>query len=297
MYSKDIIKLCLQLFADGAESGVTGAAAVSPSGDTSPNAVVYGKQEEAPAAEVQNEETPPVVDRNAEFEKLIRGEYKDLYNAKVQSTVQQRLKATKDTVDKYNAFLPTMELLGKRYGVDIKDTDALVKAIEDDDAYWEREAADRGSTVEDVKRLYKAERDASVMRRQMEERQARDEANKQYNAWMQAAEEIRGIYPAFDLEGEMGNPQFTRLLRNGVDMRTAFEVIHKDEILPAAMRYAAKETERRVTASIAAGAARPSENGNSSQSAARVKSDPSALTSRDFEEIRRRVNRGEKISF
>lgn len=296
MYKTETIELCLQLFADGAESGVTGTAAVSPSGDTA-EAVVYGKQADAPAAEVQSEETTPTVDRNAEFEKLIRGEFKDLYNAKVQATIQQRLKGSKDIVDKYNAFLPTMELLGKRYGVDVNDTDALVKAIEDDDAYWEREAANKGSTVEDLKRLYKAERDASLMRRQMEERQARDEANRQYNAWMRSAEEIRGIYPSFDLESELANNQFTRLLKNGVDMRTAYEVVHKDEIIPAAMQFAAKETERRVTASIAAGVARPSENGNSSQSAAMVKNDPNALTSKDFTEIRKRVNGGEKISF
>ena len=85
------------------------------------------------------------------------------------------------------------------------------------------------------------------------------------------------------------------LLNCGV--RTAYEVIHKDEIIPAAMHMTAKTVEQKLTNKIIAGGARPSENGNSSQGASVTKSDVSQLTKADRAEIARRVARGEKISF
>ena len=104
--------LSLQLFADGAAAGdggtaegqgVTAAAALPqiPGVKSNPLAnVKYGIQEEgAPAAEV-NTETAAQPDRNAEFEKLIKGEYKEQYDARVQDTVQKRLKGSKDIVEK-----------------------------------------------------------------------------------------------------------------------------------------------------------------------------------------------------
>ena len=74
-------------------------------------------------------------------------------------------------------------------------------------------------------------------------------------------------------------------------------MIHKDDIIPAAMQFTAKTVEQKLTNKIIAGGARPSENGISSQSAAQVKSDVSQLTKADRAEIIRRVQRGEKIRF
>ena len=78
-------------------------------------------------------------------------------------------------------------------------------------------------------------------------------------------------------------------------MRTAYEVLHKDEIIPAAMQFTAKTVESKLAKKIAAGGQRPAENGMGSGSPAVVKSDPSQWTRADREEIRRRVARGEKI--
>jgi hypothetical protein len=52
-----------------------------------------------------------------------------------------------------------------------------------------------------------------------------------------------------------------------------------------------------VTQNIRAKGARPAENGTSQRAAATIKSDPSKLTLDDFEEISRRLARGEKITF
>ena len=299
--------LDLQLFAEGTggdggtgAEGTTGAtvtAAVSQTkGAKNPLAdVKYGIQEEtSPAAEVN---PTPTEDRNAKFEALIKGEYKDLYDARVQDTVQKRLKSSKETVDKYNSLSPTLEILAKKYGVDATDVEALNKAIEEDDSYFEEEALEKGLTVEQLKEIRKMERENADLKRQMEEQNRRDNANKVYAQWMEQAESTKAIYPSFDLRAELQNPRFADLLRSNVDVRTAYEVIHKDEIIPAAMHFTAKQVEQKLTNKIIANGARPAENGNSSQSASVVKSDVSQLSKADRQEIIRRVQRGEKIRF
>lgn len=298
--------LNLQLFAEGAGAGdggtaegqgVTEAAALPQTkGAKNPLAdVKYGiQEEEAPAAEVQTVAQP---DRNAEFEKLIKGEYKDLYDAKVQDTIQKRLKGQKETVDKYNALTPTLEMMAKKYGVDANDIEALTKAIEEDDSYYEQEALEKGLTVQQLKEIRKMERENADLKAQMEEQQRQENGKKLYAAWMQQAEDAKKVYPSFDLREEMNNPKFVDLLRSNIDVRTAYEVLHKDEIIPAAMQFTAKTVESKLAKSIAANGARPSENGMSSQSASLVKSDVSQLSKADRAEIIRRVQRGEKIRF
>ena len=141
------------------------------------------------------------------------------------------------------------------------------------------------------------ERENADLRRQMQEQQTQENANKLYASWMNQAEEAKKVYPSFDLRAEMENPKFVDLLRSNIDVRTAYEVLHNDEIIPAAMQFTAKTVESKIAKKIAANGARPSENGMSSNSAAVVKSDVSQLSKADREEIIRRVARGEKIRF
>ena len=302
--------LNLQLFAEGTgggdggtgaegATGATATAAVSQKGAKNPLAdVKYGIQEEAstesPVPEVKQTATD---DRNARFEALIKGEFKDLYDAKMQDTIQKRLKGSKETVDKYNALSPTLEMLAKKYGVDANDIKALNKAIEEDDSYYEEEALEKNMSVQQLKEIKKMERENAELKRQMSEQERQENANRLYSRWMQESEATKAVYPGFNLEAEMQNPRFLDLLRNNVDVRTAYEVLHKDEIIPAAMQFTAKTVEQKLTNKIIANGARPVENGNSSQGATVVKSDVSQLSKEDRAEIIRRVQRGEKIKF
>lgn len=259
--------------------------------------VKYGKQEVAPVPEVQNKNAVAAEDRSAKFNELIKGEYKDLYDAEVQNIVQRRLKNSKETVDKYNALMPTLETLAKKYGVDASDINALSKAIEEDDAYYEDEALEKGISVEQLKSIRKMERENADLRRQMREKETKENADRLYASWMEQAENAKSVYPSFNLSAEMQNPQFVNLLRSNVDVRTAYEVLHKDEIIPAAMQFTAKTVEQKIANNIASGSRRPSENGMSSQSTATVKDDVTRLTKADREEIIRRVQRGDRIVF
>lgn len=312
----------LQLFADTGAGGSGDTAAAGTTGDTAAAAVPqitqkvkaknplaevrYGiqaeEQEPEGRAEPIQTEKPSAPDRNAEFEKLIKGEYKDLYDAKVQDTVKRRLKGAQETAERYQQLAPTLEMLGKKYGIHpdrngVYDIAALNKAIEDDDSYYEKEAQEKGLSVEQLKQIRKMERENADLRRQMQEQQTRENASRLYAQWMEQAGQVKTVYPSFRLEAELKNPRFVDLLKAGIDVRSAYEVLHKDEIIPAAMQFTAKTVEQKLSNKIAAAGQRPAENGNSGQSAAIVKSDVSQLTKEDRREIIRRVQRGEKISF
>lgn len=300
------LNLMLQLFAEGGDggtgaegtTGVTETAAVSQTRKaTNPLAnVKYGKQEEAapPPEEPKQTATP---DRNAEFEKLIKGEYKDLYDARMQNAIRGRLKATEDTVNRFNALTPTLELLAEKYGVDANDVEALNKAIEEDESFFQDEALEKGMTVQQLKEFRKMQRENADLKRQMSDQQTKERAEMLYASWVDQGEKTKTVYPSFDLKAEMENPRFVDLLRNNIDVRTAYEVLHKDEIIPAAMQFTAKTVEQKLTNKIIAGGQRPTENGMNSQGAAVVKSDVSQLSKADRQEIIRRVQRGEKIRF
>ena len=307
-------RLDLQLFAEGAGAGDGGTAAEGAKGVTAAAAlpqtkgekanplsnVKYGIQDEGstvPDAGGQTAQTA-TANREALFEQMIKGEYKDLYDAKIQDTLSKRLKGLNQTADKYNALTPTLELLAQKYGVkDPSDVEALNKAIEADDSYFEQEALEKGITVEQLKEIKRMERENAELRRRMQEQKTQENADRLYASWMQQAEEAKKVYPSFDLRAEMGNPRFIDLLKSNIDVRTAYEVLHKDEIIPAAMQFTAQQVEQKLVNKIAAGGARPSENGMSSQGAAVVKSDVSQLSKEDRAEIIRRVQRGEKIRF
>lgn len=300
--------LKLQLFAEGGDggagadgaTGVTGAAAVPQTKGEKNNPlanVKYGIQEEEPAPAAGDAKQTAKPDRNAEFEKLIKGEYKDLYDARMQNAIRGRLKATEDTVNRFNALTPTLELLAHKYGVDANDVDALNKAIEEDESFFEEEAMKSGMTVQQFKEFRKMQRENAELKRQMQEQQTQENASRLYASWMDQADKVKTVYPSFDLKAEMENPRFVDLLRSNIDVRTAYEVLHKDEIIPAAMQFTAKTVEQKLTNKIIAGGQRPSENGMNSQGAAVVKSDVSQLSKADRQEIIRRVQRGEKIRF
>lgn len=297
----------IQLFGEGGGGdGGTGAGAAGegpasaegavaqPSGvNRNPLAnVQYGKQESAPDAAV-----PKAEDRNAQFEALIKGEYKDLYDAKMQDTIQKRLKGTAETVQKYQALTPVLQMLGEKYGVDASDVTALSKAIEDDESFYENEALERGLTVEQVKEIRKMQRENEALKAQMEQAEMQSRADALYAAWMEQAEQTKRVYPSFDLQTELQNEQFRNLLQSNVPLQTAFEVIHKDEIIPAAMQYTAQKITEKVTNSIRAGKTRPQEGAMGNRSPVQVKSDVSQLTKADIDEINRRVARGERITF
>ncbi len=111
----------------------------------------------------------------------------------------------------------------------------------------------------------------------------------------QQEQEAKQLYPKLSLREEAKDPRFVDLLKCGLDVRSAFEVIHKDEIIAASMEYAAREVERMMTNKILAGALRPGENGGNPAPAV-TKPDVKSMTRQERKDMIRRVSMGEKIT-
>ena len=288
----------LDLFDGGAAGGGAGTGA---DGGTASGTGVMGSvaANQAQGVEVSGGQDAAAVnpeqDRSKAFEDLIKGEYKDQYDKRVQDTIKRRLRSTQAQVDAYNALSPTLEMLYSKYGVNAGDIEALNQAIADDDTYYEEEALNRGMTVQQLKEIKKIERENADLRRQMQEQETRENADKLYARWMQEAEQIQQVYPSFSMDAEMQNPQFVDLLRNHIDMRTAYEVIHKDDIIAGAMQFATKTAEQKITNKLMANQSRPVENGMSGVAASVNRIDVSTMTKQQRDEIRRRVQMGERI--
>jgi hypothetical protein len=155
---------------------------------------------------------------------------------------------------------------------------------------------EKNMTVEQLKEFKKVERERNLLLKQRDEAKREQEANRVYSRWMKDAEATKQIYPSFDFRTEMQNPKFQELLRSHIDVKTAYEVIHKDEIIPAAMQFAVQTAEKNFANKVMANGSRPLENGNSSQGASSVTTDPTKMSKEERAKVNARVANGERIT-
>ena len=268
--------------------------------------VVYGRQ---PATESSAAESKPTGNtdvstssdtldaRRAAFEDLISGEYKDLFTERTQSIIDRRFKETKGYEAKLNSQQPVIDMLMDKYKITDGDISKLTEAIDKDDTYWEEAAEEQGLTVEQYKQVQKLKRENDAFKQAQRAAYDQQQANARINMWAQQARETQAVYPDFNLQAELRNPEFAKMLQNGIPVKQAYEVMHVDDLINGAARVAAKQAEQNTVAKIKSKASRPSENGTSSSSSAIVKNSASQLTKADRKEAIRRAERGEKIYF
>ena len=249
--------LPLQLFAEGAEN----------MGVTAPDAGVQGVKQEADTARLPQ---MTASDPDAEFERLIRGQYKDQYNARVKDIVRKRLKSQEKTLEQYRALESTV---AEKYGIRAKDPEALVQALQTQE---------------------RPTREGEELPRQLERRA---NAKRQYEQWMWQAQQARTRYPSLDIAREIRNPRFMELLHSGVEVGDAYLLAHRDEIIPAAMHYTAKMVEEKLANRIAANGVRPSESAMDTRGTAVVADQVAHMSKAQRQDIIRRVRRGEIIKF
>lgn len=252
---------------------------------------VAGEKQEAEVQTTSN----TLEERRQSFKDLIKGEYKDLYDEEVQTILKRRLKDEKGLKEQVSQMQPIIDLLNQKYQVQGGDMAKLMEAIEGDDVYWADAAEEAGMTVEQYKKFQKLQRDNEQLIREQQMRQGQENANRQVQAWYQQAEALKATYPSFDLAAESQNPQFLSMLKSGVPVQHAYEVVHMEEIKAAERQLAAKAAEKQVTANVRARGSRPAENGTNSQGAFTIKNDPSKWSKKDRAEVVRRAQRGEQI--
>lgn len=289
----------LQLFAEGgagaAGTGVSGSDAGSQAGDAvQQNAGAQAQQDGKDSAGADGG-TPAKVS----FDDLIKGDYKQDFDAKVQKIVQNRLKGVKAQADAYEKASPLIDAVAHRYGIqDTSDVNAILNAFDTDSRLLESEAMEKNMPVEQLAAMKRLERENEMFRRQEQQIQAERQTQEQVNRWMAEAEEAKQIYPELDLAAEIQNPEFAKLLQANVGVKAAYQVIHGEDIMQAAIAAAVKKGAEKVAASVAAGKARPADSGaGTSGAAVTPKTNVDAMSRADIKDVMRRVARGERISF
>lgn len=305
---KKIPGMNLQLFADGGDggAGAAGGAGVS-AGDAGQQSSGVAAAGQAGASGDAGQQQDP----EKAFEQLIKGQYKDQFGKRVEDMFRQRMTGVNRQLQQYgemqkqfDAAQPIFDILGQKYGVDATDVANLVKLFQEDESLFEQEAMAMGKDVKELMDLRRIQRQNSNLQRQVNQfeqnerdRVARQQAADQARKWQTDAENLKQMYPSFDLDTELQDESFKRMLQNGIPMKAAYTALHADEIMQGAMQFAAQRTEQRVTDSIIAGAGRPSENGTGAQGAASPKVDPKKLSDAEIKMYNERARRGEKITF
>ena len=191
------------------------------------------------------------------------------HNAQMQRVVQSRLREAKGAEENLGKLAPMLELLARKHGMDPEklDYDALVKAVSEDDSYYEDRALEMGVSVDIAKKLDQQERDNA--RRQRMETQTLEQQKFQNHIRRleEQGEAMKQVFPDFDLRRELQNPVFARMTAPGVgiSVEDAYHAVHRKEILSAAGQVIAQKTAQKVSNAIQSGSKRPSENGTSAQ--------------------------------
>lgn len=304
-----IKRLNLQLFAEGGEGGGDGAATGAETANTGDadqrlrelgvpdnvlarrakrNARKQGVAKAAPApasepaepAEQTEEQDATAETEKPTEEKPARMSWDDImkdpeYNKEMQKTVQARLRNAKASEDALGKLTPALEVLARKYGLDATniDYDALSKAINDEDEYYEDKALEMGVSLETAKKIDQDERKTAREQAEQQRTLEQQKIDNHFRKMEQQGEELKKIFPGFDLRKELQNPVFVRMTSPGVGLSVedAYYAIHRKEIEAAAMKATQRQTAEKMSRSIQSGMNRPAENGTRGQA-------PSATT-------------------
>lgn len=268
----EIEKLNLQLFA-GEGGGGDGGAASGGTGDAGANGSVPGEQ------------------TKASWDQLMEDpDYKAASDKAIEKAVKDRLKKANASAA---AQKPIMERLAKQYGVAADDYQALSDAMDADAMDWEALALEKGTTVEAAKREYQTEQRATRAEQQLEALRSQEQSRQQMADLLNQAEQVKAIYPGFDLDAEMNNENFVRLVANHVPVQTAFEVAHHSEIVGGAIQAAAQDTRQKIAQSLQSRSARPREGAMGGKPASTVNLSVAGMSKAEKDAFRAAVRRGE----
>lgn len=225
------------------------------------------------------------------------------YNEHIQQIVSQRIKAAKTAQDALTKLTPALEILARKYGLDASslDYDALSRAVSDDSDYYETRAMEMGVPVETAKRIDQQERDAARQKKAEQDELERQRIEQHIAKLQREEEEMKKVFPNFNLRQELKNPVFVRMTSPGVGLSVedAYYAIHRNEIQSASMQAAALKTREKVANAIASNSNRPQENGTSSRAPSVTTFDYRKATREQREDLKRRIReaaaRGEKL--
>ena len=225
------------------------------------------------------------------------------YNKQMQATIKSRLKAAGNAEEALAKIAPALEVLARKHGQDPANPDyeALAKAINDDDAYYEDKALEMGVSVEAAKRIDQQERDDARKKREEVRTLEQQKIQQHFVKLEQQGEALKKMFPNFNLREELKNPKFAQMTSPNslMSLEDAYYAVHRKEIDAARSQVIAQQTKQQISNSIQAGSHRPDENGTSGQSASVTTFDYSKASKSQRDALKREIYaakaRGEKL--
>ena len=328
----ELKRLNLQLFADGGEGGDGATSGGIATADAEQRLRELGvpeakakqraskvasrmnesvKTEPKPTEEAKVESVPPTTDNPTEetqetvpsrmsWDEIMKDPE---YNEKMQAMMKSRLKSAKTAEENLAKLTPAVELLARKYNLDPTnmDYDALNKAIEDDDDYYEEKALELGTSVETARKIDKMERDNAREQAQAERTLQEQKIQQHLIKLEQQGEALKKVFPNFDLRTELQNPAFARMTSPnvGISVEDAYYAVHRNEIQTASMQIAAQKTAEKLSNAIQSGSRRPDESGVSSQAPSVSTFDYRTASREQRDALKKRIRdaaaRGEKL--
>lgn len=287
---------------EGTQAGISGSQTGGQSGTETGDlsTLKFGKQADggSPAAGGSTQQTP---DLASEFKALIGkgGKFADVFQQEFQSVFDKRFKGAKETEERLAKTDPVMQMLASKYGIKGADPDAIAKAIDEDNSFWETAAEAAGyDDVAHYKQFMQLQADNERFEQAEQARNQEQQQLANLQKWSMDAKAVidSGDYK-FDVITELKNPSIQKLLLAGVDFRAAYETAHINDIKSTIAQKAAQSAEKRVTDTVRAKGMRPRENGSAASSGVSFNpADPATWTDAQYREVWRRVKSGEKIN-
>lgn len=295
------LRLNLQLFGEGGESGDGGAAnptgenVVDNSGENNIPASIPEKAKKyyekamakTSASKPKTSDKAQATNESSTTEKpsyadLIKSdEYKDEHKSYMDKVIGDRLKKYKSIEEDLRKHKSLLDVVANKYGVNPDDENflgVLAEKIEADDSYYENYAVEHDISTEEARRMVTMERKAAQFDAQQEEQTRQEQMRQQIMLLRQNAEKTKARFPQFDLDTEMQDERFRKLcaVSNG-DTSAAYMACHWNEILPATVQMASRQIQAQTAQAVAANRARPIENGISSAAPSVVQQDFSKM--------------------
>lgn len=286
------MELNIQRFAEGGSgegSGESATVAQSQSGaaaSAADNASVAGEQSDAQSAQLDlsgytEEQIEELIEKNSALKKAVGKKMSNSFGkrlAQERAKIQDEMKGVNDVVDKMMVLhgVKSIEELGTKLDEIIPEEYALQNNVSNDVGKELMNARVESLRKDRLNSFYEEQ----------------EKVNKQMNEWKQQEAAVKEVFPEFNLEIELGNKDFSELLKRGISMEHAYKVLHHDELMKAAEDRAAKAYSQSVNANLS----RPNENGTGNQSAVSGALAASKLTKKDRAELAKRAARGETIT-
>lgn len=326
----NLLPVNLQLFADGgASAGASGAGNGGTSGAATQGESAYSALrvpdkakhilDKMPKVEVNNPEAQPgnstaptdtsgTETERKSFADLIKSdEYADEAQEYFDKRIGKRIAKYKGIETENQTMRAILDKVSMRYGIDSTSDnylDQVAKAVDGDSKLFEEEAMNAGMSAEDYVKVKSAER-IMAQNKLMQEQQQQDELIRNHVSNLtRQAEEFKIQFPAFNLEAELDNPKFRKLVDPpefggaGISIENAYHAIHHKEIMQATVSSAVSQATANAANAMQKNKSRPSESGMNSQTSNLTQTDPSQLKLEDFKRIQEEYRRtGKRVSF